>query len=64
MDIDFHRFVAVHLRSEPRYALASTALAAPCGVAPPCGQEPAASSRLAWHADLGTGKRVQLPFLG
>src|SRR3954453_20730076 len=27
-----------------------TTLDAPCGVAPPCGQEPAASSRLSWHA--------------
>jgi len=46
-----------------RYTLASTALAAPGGVAPPCGHGPAASSRLAWRANHGTGKCVQLPFL-
>jgi hypothetical protein len=28
------------------------------------GSKPAASSRLAWHPDHGTGGRIQLPFLG
>ncbi|MDF1486152.1 hypothetical protein PY257_13335 [Ramlibacter sp. H39-3-26] len=28
------------------------------------GSKPAASSRLAWHPDHGTGRRIQLPFLG
>jgi hypothetical protein len=44
------------------YALASTALAAPCGVAHPCGHQPAASSRLAWHADHGTGEPFNYRF--
>ncbi|MDF1485700.1 hypothetical protein PY257_11000 [Ramlibacter sp. H39-3-26] len=26
--------------------------------------KPAASSRLAWHPDHGTGRRIQLPFPG
>jgi len=43
---------------------ASTALGAPCGVAPPCAQQCAASSRLAWHTDHSTGRRIQLRFLG
>jgi hypothetical protein len=43
-------------------ALASTALAAPYGVAPSCGHQPVASSRLVWQADSGTGGRIQLPF--
>ncbi|MFT3813249.1 MAG: hypothetical protein QM740_07690 [Acidovorax sp.] len=35
MNTDFRCFVDVHLRGEQRYAPASTALGAPCGVANP-----------------------------
>ncbi|MDF1486209.1 hypothetical protein PY257_13650 [Ramlibacter sp. H39-3-26] len=28
------------------------------------GSKPAASSRLAWHPDHGTGRRIQLPLPG
>ena len=64
MKVDVWPLWHVHLVGESAMRPASTALGAPCGVAPPCAQECAASSRLAWHADHGTVGRIQLRFLG
>jgi hypothetical protein len=64
MDIDICCFDDVHFWGD--YATHSPAPRSPrhAALLVLAGIKPAASSRLAWYADHGTGERVQLPFLG
>jgi hypothetical protein len=64
MVIDILGFDHVHLLGDP-----ATHSPVPCSPRQAvllrlAGMEPASLSRLAWHADHGTGERVQLPFPG
>ncbi|MDR1967795.1 MAG: hypothetical protein LBQ32_03750 [Burkholderiaceae bacterium] len=64
MDINIRGFDGVHLLGDS--ATHSPAPRSPrhAALLVLCRHEPAASSRLAWHADHGTGECVQLPFPG
>ncbi|MDF1485271.1 hypothetical protein PY257_08775 [Ramlibacter sp. H39-3-26] len=57
-------FDGVHLIGESAMHLPAPRSARHAALLLLAGSKPAASSRLAWHPDHGTGRRIQLPFPG
>ncbi len=64
MDINVHSFDQVHLLGDSATRSPAPRLTRHAALLVLAGRQPAASSRLAWHANHGAGERVQLPFLG